>query len=54
MAAEGHSDTMASYMEEQMKQMRVIEPCGKKLYLLVFIDACWMFMEPKQWMWEPW
>ena len=27
---------------------------GKKLYPLIFIDACWTFMETKQWMWTLW
>ena len=27
---------------------------GKKLYPLTFIDAWWMFVEAKQWMWAQW
>jgi len=31
-----------------------IPPCGKKWHPLTFIDACWMLMETKQWMWAQW
>jgi len=50
--AEGQSDRMVSDMEERMKQR-----CGteflhpKKWHPLTFIDACWVVMETKQWMW---
>ena len=26
----------------------------KKMHPLTFTDACWMFMETKQWMWAQW
>ena len=48
MAAEGHSDTMASYMEEQMKQMRVIE--------LVHVEkncTCWYSLMLAECLWSP-
>ena len=55
MAAEGQSDKIASDMEVHTKQRYGTE----LLYLekntpLTSIDACWMFMETKQWMWVRW
>ena len=31
-----------------------IPPCGKKMHSLAFINACWMLIETKQWMWAQW
>ena len=31
-----------------------IPPCGKKWHPLTFINAHWMFMETKWWMWVQW
>ena len=31
-----------------------IPPCGKKLHPVTFTDACWTFMETKQWMLAQW
>jgi len=51
MAAEGQSDRMVSDMEVWMKQSGGTEfPNKEKMHLLMFIDACLMLMEMKQWM----
>ena len=56
MAVEGQYDRMVSDMELYIKQMCVIEflHAQKKLHPLAFTDACWMFLETKQWMWAQW
>ena len=46
---------MASDMEVQMKQKYVTEFVhAGRMAPVTFIDACWMFMETKQWMWAQW
>ena len=55
MVAEGKPDKMVSDMGVHMKQR-----CGteflwwKKWHPLTFMDACWIFMDTKQWMWAQW
>ena len=36
------------------KEWNLIPPCRKKWHPLTFTDACWMFLETKQWMWAKW
>lgn len=43
---------MVSTMKRCTKQMQHwIPPCGKQLYPLTFVNASWMFMKAKQWIW---
>ena len=38
----------------EVKTCHWILPWWKKWYLLIFTDACWTFVETKQWMWAQW
>ena len=31
-----------------------IPPCGKKMHLTIYSNACWTFMKTKHWMWAQW
>ena len=56
MAAEGHSDRMASDMEVHRNQRWDIKLIHeeKKSHLLPFTDTCWMITETNEWMWAHW
>ena len=49
MAAEGQSDKVITDMEVCMKRKRGTEFLPVEKYPLTFINACWTFMETKQW-----
>jgi len=52
MAAEGHSDTMCLIWKcRWTKGVLLNSSMRQKWHPLTFIDACWTFMETKEWMW---
>ena len=36
------------------KDLSLSSSMWRKWYQLIFMDACWMFMQTKQWMWAQW